>query len=533
MRFEIIACWLVATALLGCRSVGTPPEHTMEPDTSEAVATPAPRRDAEREQCQSELASVSQGEVAPGAPTFEGHRAALLGRARGHAVLWVTEPRSTSDDALPPRAAALRRNLSDTSPYRRLRLLKGSYRHDKATLRALVLRDHYLYSADPTEALALVSRLKLVDLFDELEIWLLRGETLARLVRRQGRWPDYRYAEGAREGQEAKLLLGDRVAARRSDLDDPLHRDVQALAHRTGADRITVQRLTEYGMDAQLRFGKTWVRSLVVSEGARFELRCLDAPEPLRRTVVAWQRADTERRQALAALRAAVTAQVHEALPFDRPRGAEDHFSDGQLRPLWRWAYLTGQHRYEYEEESYPVFDVAGQPAPPQMCVDFVLDSFERASGSWYRPRTKPRERALGTLDFDAHGIENRRGVLSFGEFAEEHSALFGFRRFEGPERIPFGQRERFFGYLVEHADQFRPGDVVAIQGRKQDGYIHQHAILIEDTDPITGMPHALADQMRWPRRRTWEAIMAEAPKRSLYFRARPTPELLRQLVPH
>jgi hypothetical protein len=54
------------------------------------------------------------------------------------------------------------------------------------------------------------------------------------------------------------------------------------------------------------------------------------------------------------------------------------------------------------------------------------------------------------------------------------------------------------------------------------DGLVHQHAILIEDTDPITGFPHALADQMRVPRRRTWEAIMAEAPLRSVLFRLRP-----------
>ena len=527
MRLEIAACLLVLSTLVGCRSTGTPPEHTMEPDASEAVMEPDRARDAEREQCQMELASVSQGEPAPGAPLFEEHRPALLGRARGHAVLWVAEPRPTPDDALPPRAAELRRDLSDTSPYRRIRLLKARYQHDKPTLRALVLREHYLYSADPPEALALVSRLKLEDLFNEDEIWLLRGEHLARLVRTKGRWPDYRYADGTWKGHEAKLLLSDRVAVRRGDLDEPVHRDVQALAHRTGADRVAVRRLTPYGMDTRLRFGQTWVRALVVSEGARLERRCLDAPEPLRRTVAAWQRADAKRRRALAALRDSVTVQVHEALPFDRPRGVQDHFSDGQLRPLWRWAYLNGQHSYEYEEETYPVFDLAGQPAPPQMCVDFVLDSFERASGSWYRPRAEPRERAIGSLDFDAHGIENRRGVLSFGEFAEAHPDLFEFRRFEDEERIPFGQRQRFFTYLVEHADQFRPGDVVAIQGRKSDGFIHQHAILIEDTDPITGMPHALADQMRWPRRRTWETIMAEAPKRSLYFRARPTQKVL------
>jgi hypothetical protein len=63
---------------------------------------------------------------------------------------------------------------------------------------------------------------------------------------------------------------------------------------------------------------------------------------------------------------------------------------------------------------------------------------------------------------------------------------------------------------------------VLAIHGLKRDERVHQHAILLEELDPLTGFPAGLADQMKNPRRRTWEGIMAEAPKRSLLFRARP-----------
>jgi hypothetical protein len=73
---------------------------------------------------------------------------------------------------------------------------------------------------------------------------------------------------------------------------------------------------------------------------------------------------------------------------------------------------------------------------------------------------------------------------------------------------------------------------VVAIQGIKRDGNIHQHAILIERTDPMTGFPYGLADQMKWPRRRTWEGIMGEAPRRSLLFHLRLRPEVLLKLDP-
>src|SRR4029077_14056799 len=101
-----------------------------------------------------------------------------------------------------------------------------------------------------------------------------------------------------------------------------------------------------------------------------------------------------------------------------------------------------------------------------------------------------------------------------------------------GAERIPFGERSRFFQFLLDHADDVRPGDVTAIQGLKRDNRIHQHAILVEWADPVTGFPGGLADQMKRPRRRTWEGIMAEAPLRSLLFRARPTAEVFAELHP-
>ena len=72
---------------------------------------------------------------------------------------------------------------------------------------------------------------------------------------------------------------------------------------------------------------------------------------------------------------------------------------------------------------------------------------------------------------------------------------------------------------------------MVAIQGKKADGLIHQHAIWVEDIDPLPGFPDALADQMKRPRRRTWEGIMAEAPLRSLLFHVRPRENVLDSLA--
>jgi hypothetical protein len=158
--------------------------------------------------------------------------------------------------------------------------------------------------------------------------------------------------------------------------------------------------------------------------------------------------------------------------------------------------------------------------------VDFVLDSYERAGGTWFSPRDSAPKRQIGHLDFDQFKIQNRRGVLGFGAFAESRSDLFEFRRFQGTERTPFAQRDRFLQFIADNPREFRPGDILAIHGLKRDDRIHQHAILVEFVDPITGFPSGLADQMKAPRRRSWEGIMAEAPKRSLLYRARPTAAL-------
>ena len=109
---------------------------------------------------------------------------------------------------------------------------------------------------------------------------------------------------------------------------------------------------------------------------------------------------------------------------------------------------------------------------------------------------------------------------------------MFDVRRFAGNERIQFSERERFFKFLVDHTEDIHAGDVVAIHGYKRDDRVHQHAIFVERTDPITGFAYGLADQMYRPRRRTWEGIMAEAPKRSLLFRVHPKDEIFAAIDP-
>ncbi|MEZ4220380.1 MAG: hypothetical protein R3B13_05570 [Polyangiaceae bacterium] len=504
---------LVLPLLAACQN------ETPRPASPQQSPPLAPRvMDAEFDACRAKERALLEQTALPGAPEFEARRADILGRARGEPMLFVREPKATTESDLPEAAKGLRDKLASRSPFARVVQLKRVLAKDRAALRALLLREGYVYATEPQEALALVTRLELTDLFDEDVIYLHRGSTITELRRKQGRPTTYRDPRD----QRAELLFGDRVAAHRADLTEPLHRDARGLQFRLGFERLRVKRATPAGLLADLRLGGAWTRTVLDAKGAELSLGCFLEPKDRRSRIEKHLASEAPRRKALARLRSAVSSHIEEGLPFDRPRGEETADRDGQLRPAWRWAYMAGRQSFEFEENWYPVYDASGRPHPPQVCVDFVLDSYERASDTWFTSLGQKPERKHGKLDFNEFGITNRRGVLALEDFAESKPEIFEHRRFADDERIKFRDRDRFFAFLVQHADRFRPGDVVAIQGVKNDGKIHQHAILIENTDPITGFPDGLADQMKRPRRRTWEGIMAEAPLRSLLYQLRP-----------
>ena len=517
-------------ALGGCRA--SEPTAGPHPQGSELRAGDSVEPvDDELIRCRKKIGEVEKTASLAGRSGFESKRAEILGRARGEPMVFVREPRATPSSELGEAARRIRSELERARSSFKVRRIARRYRGDLVALRAAVLREGYLYSSDPIAALAMVDGLRLTDLFDDQTVWLGRGATTHELTLRDKSPRRYVHASGPLQGGEARLLFGDRVSRDPEEHARPLHRDLAALARTTGFDRASIQRRTESALVARLRFGDHWARTLLSSRGAELSIECIDAEKPVRQVLSAWRRAKESERRSLASLRASVGRIVAERLPFDRPREAEDHLSDGQLRPLWNWAYRQGRRSFVHEEKAYSVYDAKGRPRPPQVCVEFILDSFERAAGSWFRPLGQGPGRGPGRLDFDELGLKNRQGVIAFYEFAESRPDLFEVERFEGDERIPFGQRSRFFAFLESNADRFRPGDIVAIRGIKRDGNLHQHAILIEDKDPVTGFPHALADQMKVPRRRTWEGIMAEAPRRSLYYRVRLRPEIVARLA--
>ena len=470
-------------------------------------ANPKPAPDA----CVQRWEALGEIPPLPGAAGFEARRAELLGRAKGEPVVFLRAPERAPSDTS-PHLTQLRVLLGAKPPALAIPEISRALRHHPEDARALFLSEGYVYSEDPETATTLVDALTLGRLFGEPTIHLARGANVYRLLRDR-KAGTYRHADGDDAGEEAHVLLGDRLSVLREGLFPLLHRDLEELMTASAADRVEVVRLVPGAARLRLAFGETSLRAVADDDGTSLRLACV---EGLAAPTSSAARADNRsRRTSLSSVRRAVRDMMRERLRFDEPLEEEGQ-QDGSLRPLWRWSYDHGGHGYRFNNIPYQVFDGAGRPYPPQVCVDFVLDAYERGSGTWFGGMADLRERTRGSIDFDLLGVVNRRSAQNLVEFASTRADLFEVWNLTPEERIPYGRRGEFFRKLVERRASYKTGDIVVIHGVKADGKTHYHSFLIDQTDPISGIPIRLAGNAGRPRLQTWEGAMRSAPQRSV-----------------
>ena len=452
----------------------------------------------------------------PGTPQLDASRAEVVARARSAEVLFFDTPKPSPASA---RVVQLRRQLYEsTTPWPAFHQAYLEYRRNRTVLRQILLTDGYLYADKPAAAALLGNHVVLNHLFDAHELVVIRGSQVLHAVKKDAA---YFLSDGPEIGRVARLWLFDRVAAAGEPLSTQSHVSVENIREQTGAESIQIERLTAEGILVQLIYDDARSPAVLTRHNDALELAC-EAIAPSAAEKVAAARSIALRKiKVMHQLREAIAAQVQEGLPFDEPK-TEEGQQDGKLRQEWRTAYLQGQSSFTFNGDKYAVFGSKGRPRVPQVCVDFVVDTWERLADTRWLNSSEGRGRHVGRIDFNSLGIENRRSVDRLIDYARNKPAWFDVVEFPETERVPFMDRKGFFQRLFDRRSDFQPGDVVAILGLRDDERLHYHSFIIVASDPLTGMPTAVAANAGRPRIRSWEAEMQNAPRRSIIARIRP-----------
>ncbi|HEY3253069.1 MAG TPA: hypothetical protein VGJ91_03940 [Polyangiaceae bacterium] len=493
-------------------------QRRIEPGKA-AVQAPPEAESAESRVCAETLARLEAEPALPGAAINAGfERGYLLGRARAEPIVFLRAPHFDAQrGSLEARALRAELVVDDHPAYAFERVL-AKVKKSPALAREVFLTEGYLYSEQPALAALYVNYLALGLLFHEPELRLARGADVWALKRHD---LDYEYADGPQRGERARLLLFDRVYVAGKEPGPALHVDLRRVAAQSLSDELKLERITEHGAVAALRFGSDWVPAALKRSGSSLQLDCQRVPPALRESASRARGLARRRAHVTEVLARVVKNEVEEGLPFDEPK-TEEGQQDGQLRPAWRRAYLDGRDRFKFNDDDYWVFDARGRPHVPQVCIDFVTDTLERASGARFGARGEPRQFVRGALDFDSFGLDNRRSVETFVSFARAHPEWFEFTETTPEERVAFRERAAFFRDIYGHRDEYRPFDIVVIFGLRSDRKLHYHSFFVADRDPVTGMPIAVVANAGRPRIRSWENELQNAPQRAILAHIRP-----------
>ena len=493
----------------------------VEPRTSASVAPPqaaAPssgKRPATPEACGARLGRARGlvGSALAELPPPE--RAALLAQVKATPVVFFERPAATSAD---PVVQQWRAELAKSeTPGRVLARLLHRFRRFPAFLRDVILTDGYVYATEPMLAATLAEGVTPGALFRERRIVIERGSV--RISADSDEEGGYRYVDGPERGRAARLVLFDRVFSDGTTLGPARHADLEPLRDELGFDEIELERATDAGVVALARYGELRVPTLLTRRGTTLERTC-EAPGAMGPALGAFRAERARRQRGFEHVRQAILEGVDESLPFDEPR-TEVGQQDGKLRQEWRQAYFQHASHYDFNGDTYRVFDAAGRPLVPEVCIDFVVDSLERAGGAWYARAGEPPARVNGSVDFDGTGMLNRRNVEEFLALARRRRDWCDRRPTPPEEQVQLKWRDRFFSTLYAHRAEYQPGDIVVILGERDDAKLHYHSFFVFDADPVTGMPTLVAANSGRPRVRAWASEMASAPKRSVLARVR------------
>jgi len=226
---------------------------------------------------------------------------------------------------------------------------------------------------------------------------------------------------------------------------------------------------------------------------------------------------------------AAMQKQINEKLPFDEPLRENGRQLDGMLRPTWVEAYMHHKRSYALENTRYRTVGPKTVPLVPQVCADFIIDTVDRAAGTWYADSLKHPERIVGKFDF-----RKEMELANFNPRNADHIIQYFKTRPDDFEFI-FDGDGPVVGDIAGLKKWFKDinvqlGDLIIIRGRApwdRGKEIHYHSMFItkmnSDEILITG-------NANFPAEWSLEREVARAPKRKIISVIRFTNNFLRKM---
>ena len=396
----------------------------------------------------------------------------------------------------------------------RFRRLHKRAHHNRKRFRQIVLRDGYLFTEDHHLARYVFKDVSLPDLFRERTIFLQRGDEIMRLKRRRDR---YVRADGPLRNHTVGIFPLDRVALTRAALDNPRHWELDTVRFGLGLHTLSLEEGADITPFRSTFLSGEELGGFLFRHGGQTAVVVAGIP-PAR-----WKElhdGNRERMDARMKILAAAEKFTQERIRFDEPE-VEIGQQDGLLREAWYRAYRNRKLQYEVNGVTYDVFGFRGTPKPPQVCIDFLMDSVERAFGHWWRREGRMPGRDKGRVRWSNYEGLRRRSVRGVIQFAAETPEIFEAYGVPKEEEVPYRDTERFYRNLEEFPVDFQEADMIMIWGYKNDGKRHYHSFFVHRIDPIDGFPIVLSDNAGVAAVRVWHDIMRRAPRRYIHHRIR------------
>ncbi len=235
------------------------------------------------------------------------------------------------------------------------------------------------------------------------------------------------------------------------------------------------------------------------------------------------------REKLLEPLFVSIQKQIAEKLPFDEPLHENGRQLDGMLRIMWMDAYMHHKKNYALENTRYRTVGPKTTLLVPQVCADFIIDTIDRAAGTWYAASLKYPKRTIGKFDFrkemELAGFNPRKANHLIQYFKTRQNDFEFIFEGEGPVVGDIVGLKKWLKNI-----NVQLGDLIIIRGRApwdRGKEIHYHSMFItkinNDEILITG-------NANFPAEWSLEREVSRAPKRKIISVIRFSNEFLRKM---